>query len=314
MPTPQDWDNRANPEWVVTHPVERVKPNRSRFCYTAEASGASDETMPLEAVEHVRRLRGGAQSHLMRCEDGHYYVVKFRNSPQGVRILANELLAGKLAVALGLPVARPEVVEVSDWLVEHTPDLYIEWRNGRQRCASGFQFGSRFPCDPLRTPVYDFLPDSLLESLVNLESFLGMLVFDKWTCNCDSRQAVFYRPPGEEAPRYRAAMVDQGFCFNANEWAFPDTPLWGLYTRPRVYAGVVGPGSFEPFLSRLEHLDEEILEAAAASIPPEWYDGRTEDLQRLIQTLAERRKRVAKMICELRQSSRQTFPAWRNHA
>lgn len=36
--------------------------------------------MPL-AIEHIRRMRGGAQSHLMRCEDENYYVVKFQNNP-----------------------------------------------------------------------------------------------------------------------------------------------------------------------------------------------------------------------------------------
>ena len=51
--------------------------------------------MAKQAVEHVRRLRGGAQSHLLRCDDGDYYVVKFKNNPQGVRILANEMLAGQ---------------------------------------------------------------------------------------------------------------------------------------------------------------------------------------------------------------------------
>ena len=81
--------------------------------------------MAKQAVEHVRRLRGGAQSHLLRCDDGDYYVVKFKNNPQGVRILANEMLAGKLARTLGLPVPEPEVVEVSEWLVEHTPEMYI---------------------------------------------------------------------------------------------------------------------------------------------------------------------------------------------
>jgi hypothetical protein len=45
------------------------------------------------AVEHIRRMRGGAQSHLMRCDDGGYYVVKFQNNPQHLRILANEMLA-----------------------------------------------------------------------------------------------------------------------------------------------------------------------------------------------------------------------------
>ena len=270
--------------------------------------------MAKQAVEHVRRLRGGAQAHLMRCDDGDYYVVKFQNNPQGIRILANEMLAGKLAQALGLPVAQPEVIEVSDWLVEHTPDLFIEWGNKQVRCASGFQFGSRFPCDPLRAPVYDFLPDALLETVVNRESFLGMLVFDKWACNCDSRQSVFYRAPGGDSLHYVATMIDHGFCFNANEWSFPDAPLRGIYMRLCVYAGVVGLESFEPFLSRLENLDANTLEDAAVSVPPEWYEGNTDELRALIGALADRRKRVAPLIAELQQSPKQPFPSWRNNA
>src|ERR1019366_3886171 len=106
-----------------------------------------------------------------------------------------------------------------------------------------------FPCDPLRIPVYDFLPDAQLENVLNRASFGGMLVFDKWTCNCDSRQSVFHRP-SQDSPNYQATMVDQGFCFNANEWSFPDAPLRGLYSRPAVYAGVVGLESFQPILGR----------------------------------------------------------------
>ncbi len=269
--------------------------------------------MSQQAIEHVRRLRGGAQSHLMRCEDGGYYVVKFQNNPQGIRILANELMAGKLAQALGLPVAQPEVVEVSDWLIEHTPELYMDWGNRRVRCASGFQFGSRFPCDPLRTSAYDFLPESLLQTVSNRRSFWGMLVFDKWTCNCDSRQSVFYRSSGGDSSPYVAAMVDQGFCFNANEWNFPDAPLRGLYMQPSIYADVAGLESFEPFLTRLANLSDTVLEEAAASVPPEWYEGQTDELRALVGILAERRRRVAPMLMELQQSPKRPFPAWRNH-
>lgn len=269
--------------------------------------------MARRAVEHVRKLRGGAQSHLLRCDDGHYYVVKFQNNPQGVRILANEMLAGKLAQVLGLPVPEPEVVEVSDWLVEHTPELYIEWGSQRARCADGLQFGSRFPCDPLRIPVYDFLPDSLLDSVVNRQSFRGMLVFDKWTCNCDSRQTVFYRPPDGSPPSYVVRMIDQGFCFNANEWSFPDAPLRGLYARFQVYAEVQGLESFEPFLSRLENLEDEILEEAAAAVPPEWYEGKTEELSGLLQALDQRRRQVASLILACQKSPRTPFPAWRSY-
>ena len=32
----------------------------------------------LRAIEQIRRMRGGAQAHLMRCSDESYYVVKFQ--------------------------------------------------------------------------------------------------------------------------------------------------------------------------------------------------------------------------------------------
>jgi len=68
--------------------------------------------MPVEAVQHVRRMRGGAQAHLMRADDGHFYVVKFQNNPQHLRVLANELLATRLAESVGLPVPITEIVTV----------------------------------------------------------------------------------------------------------------------------------------------------------------------------------------------------------
>jgi len=67
--------------------------------------------LAVAAVQHVRRMRGGAQSHLMRCSDGHFYVVKFQGNPQHTRVLSNEMLATRLAQAAGLPVPATEVVE-----------------------------------------------------------------------------------------------------------------------------------------------------------------------------------------------------------
>ena len=168
-------------------------------------------------------MRGGAQSHLMRCEDGGYYVVKFQNNPQGARILANELLGTRLAARMGLPTPAAAVVEVRENLIEHTDDLVIQLGRGRTRCRAGLQFGSRYPGSPADTVVYDFLPDEQLREVVNLADFCGMLVFDKWTCNTNGRQAVFFRAQNES--RYQAWMIDQGFCFNAVEWNFPDAPL-----------------------------------------------------------------------------------------
>jgi hypothetical protein len=58
----------------------------------------------ISAVQHLRPLRGGAQSHLLKASDGACYVTKFQNNPQHIRVLANEMLATNLGLALGFPV------------------------------------------------------------------------------------------------------------------------------------------------------------------------------------------------------------------
>jgi hypothetical protein len=145
------------------------------------------------ALEHVRRMRGGAQAHLMRCDDGAYYIVKFQNNPQHLRILANEMLATRLGARLGIAVPQVEVIDVRPELIANTPELSIQLGLGSTPCAAGKQFGSQFPGHPARLAVYDFLPDEHLAAVTNLADFLGVLVLDKWTCNTNGRQAIFFR-------------------------------------------------------------------------------------------------------------------------
>jgi hypothetical protein len=80
----------------------------------------------ISVVQHLRPFRGGARSHLLRASDGLCYVTKFQNNPQHIRVLANEMLATKLGLALGLPIPQVVVIEVSDWLIERTQELRIQ--------------------------------------------------------------------------------------------------------------------------------------------------------------------------------------------
>src|SRR5579864_3263205 len=96
----------------------------------------------LYAVQHIRRMRGGSQAHLLRASDGAYYVTKFQNNPQHVRVLANEMFATRLAQWLGLPVPRVEVIDISDWLIANTPDLRVEIAGCKTPCSSGKQLAS----------------------------------------------------------------------------------------------------------------------------------------------------------------------------
>ena len=286
-------------------------------------------------------MRGGAQSHLMRCADGKhidiYCVVKFQNNPQHSRVLVNELLGNRIAARMGLPVPRVEIVKVEPDLIRLTPALCIEMPRSSTPCSPGLQFGSAHPGDPRRMTLHDFLPDEQLREVENVHDFAGMLVFDKWTCNTNGRQTLFFRKSengagshnsierrdsrwpvstpstgdGLDHERYTTVMIDQGFCFNAGEWNYPDAPLRGLYARNRVYEGVTGMQAFDPWIRRVKNFTDRVLEEFAREIPPEWYYDDFDALHRLLEQLLLRVKRLEELILDAKRSNRQPFPNWR---
>jgi len=270
------------------------------------------------AVQQIRRMRGGAQGHLMLGADGKLWVVKFQNNPQHVRVLANEMLATRLATAAGLTVPETAVVEVSEWLIRHTPELEVNLGREKVRCRAGLQFGARHMGGVVESKagpgvVLDYLPVEQLAEIRNLEEFCGALALDKWTANANGRQAVFLRRAWER--RYRACFIDQGYCFHAGEWRFDDSPLRGVYPRNEVYAHVSGWESFEPWLTRMETMDDAVVWRAAESIPPEWYGengiaGDMGELEALVERLLRRRGRIRELIVEFGRSTREPFPKW----
>lgn len=265
--------------------------------------------MAVCAVQQVKRMRGGAQSHLMICSDGDLYVVKFQNNPQHLRVLANEMLATRLAEAAGLSVPKCEVIEVSEWLIGSTPELDLELGSRRERCKPGLQFGSKHVGGLMPGQTHDYLPEEMLAETKNLAEFAGILALDKWTGNSNGRQAVFAKKAREK--RYTAIFVDQGYCFNAGEWKFADAPLRGVYARNLVYEGIRDWDNFEPWLTRIETMPAEKIWQIAETVPPEWYDGDIEAMERLVAELLARRERVRALINDFRESSRNPFPNWR---
>jgi hypothetical protein len=247
----------------------------------------------------------------MRCDDGNFYVVKFRNNPQHLRVLANEMLATRLAERTGLPVPRAEIVQVDGWLVEHTPELSIQLAHNAIPCQAGLQFGSRYVVSPLEGQVFDYLPVEMLGLVRNVDTFAGILALDKWTGNANGRQAAFWKKLRER--KYWAVFIDQGYCFNAGEWTFPDYPLRGVYARNEVYQDVRGWESFEPWLGRIEKMDEDVVWSVVNEIPPEWYEDAWEELEKLARTLIERRGMVRGLIERFRISVRRPFPGWMEH-
>jgi|SRR5271165_1691436 len=277
--------------------------------------------MPINAIRLIRKMRGGAQAHLLQCDDGHFYVVKFRNNPQHRRILVNEWLASAFLRYLDVSTPPVEIVNLSAEFLASHPDVHIQLGSRRLAVESGWHFGSRYPGDPAKVIVYDFIPDLMLDKVANRDEFLGVLAFDKWIGNADARQSIFFRARLQPWPvtkrdqgqrlGFVASMMDHGYIFDGPHWTFSDSPLQGLYFRPAVYRSAKSFDDFQPWLDRVMHLPEEIVDRAQKQIPPEWLDGDEPAFDALLNKLMARRKRVPDLIEDSRRGRINPFPEWK---
>lgn len=277
--------------------------------------------MPINATRLIRKMRGGAQAHLLQCDDGHFYVVKFRNNPQHRRILVNEWIASAFLQYLEISAPPVAIVSLAADFLEANPEIHIQLGSRHIPVEPGWHFGSRYPGDPAKIVVYDFIPDLLLDKVANLNEFLGVLVFDKWIGNADARQSIFFRarlqqwsPAKMDRPLrmgFVASMMDHGYVFDGPHWTFSDSPLQGLYFRPSVYRAARSFDDFQPWLDRVVHLPEEVVDQAQKQIPPEWLEGDESALEALLARLMARRKRVPDLIEDSRRGRINPFPHWK---
>jgi hypothetical protein len=276
--------------------------------------------MPVNAIRLIRKMRGGAQAHLLEADDGHFYVVKFRNNPQHRRVLINEWIASTLLEYLQLAIPPTAIVHLSSEFLSANPEVYIAMGGQHDPPLPGWHFGSRYPGNPSRVAVYDFVPDSMLDRIENSGDFAGILAFDKWTGNADARQSIFVRARLREyVPSFQghalkvgflALMVDHGYIFNGPHWSFADAPLAGIYFRPHVYRAIRGWDDFQPWLDRLVNFPEVVVDDALSRMPSEWLDGDREELYEMLEKLMARRSRIPHLIEDCRKASAGSFPNW----
>ncbi len=276
--------------------------------------------MPIRAVEFVRKLRGGAQAHLLRAEDGHFYAVKFINNPQGRRVLVNEWIAQGIFEQLRISAARVAAIELTPDFLAANPQVNFQRGSQFYPPDPGWHFGSRFADDPHRVGFYDFAPDQLMREVVNLTDFLGAMVVDRWLANVDARQAVFFRAKVKNwAPSinihggrvgFVTMMIDHGYTFGGPNWEFQDAAGYGIYHRPLVYESVTSLASFEPWLQQALYFPESVLESIRHSIPPQWIEGDEDRLDQLLHTLLQRRRKLPALLELGRSGPRNPFVNW----
>src|ERR1051326_8466860 len=96
--------------------------------------------MPVKARRFIRKMRGGAQAHLLEAEDDHYYVVKFRNNPQHRRILINEWIAAVFARCLQISTPPTAFVDVTPEFLSDNPEIHLQLGGRRIEIEPGWHF------------------------------------------------------------------------------------------------------------------------------------------------------------------------------
>jgi hypothetical protein len=276
--------------------------------------------MPVDARRFIRKMRGGAQAHLLEADDGKFYIVKFQNNPQHRRILINEVIAGEILSHLQVASPEYQLVRLSREFLDRNPEIHIQTGATRVAVEPGWHFGSRHPGNPETMATYDFIPDALLGQVANQEQFRAVLVFDRWVSNADGRQSIFFRAqlqdwlakPGVPPRKLGlvALMIDHGFAFNGPHWDLPESALTGLYPRRTVYNSVRSIQDFDPWLTRVLNFPGEVIDKALRKIPPEWIGDDESPLERLLESLMRRKKRIEDLVRDCRKAPGNPFPHW----
>ena len=244
-------------------------------------------------------MRGGAQAHLIECSDGNQYVVKFRENPQGRRVLVNELISAVLLRQMGVSTPEVATVIVDDDFLARNPECWIGDEDQKIPIGNGCHFGSRYPVTSGNTPVFDMLPDTHLPNIANRDDFLGALLFDKWASTAGSRQAVFCRADstsGVKRPRWVALMIDNGHAFEGNQWTLGDSFVAGVYHRSGVYGSELSLADFAPWIAAVRRISKEFVTGLIDIVPPEWIAGDERQLMNLLRQLAARSQSLPALL------------------
>lgn len=221
--------------------------------YHCEHYGPTDA---LYLADCRKRLRGGSQARVVMA-NGQYYCAKFADNPQaGVQILANELIAGRLMHAVGLPVPFPVILTYAGGLPNATFAL-----GSRERLIA--------PGDCVATPlvaetVYDSVPETI--SLGFGRAFAACYVADRWLLNRDARQSVFFKTERDFDMRF----VDNGYSLSL-DWKFEESSAFHCYYHQRrVYGFVSKTEDFGPVFERILRLPADFIRHTCRTLPEQW--------------------------------------------
>ncbi len=246
----------------------------------------------LNRIYPVRYLgnfkEGFSKPQLFEMNDGNTYLVKFKDNPQGTRVLGNDWVVGKLAQLLGLPVAPFEVAYFSKSDFKKFPVLY----------SYGFTPGHQFASLLLKDCTGLWEP-RINEEIVNLDAMPGIIVFDYWVNNNDRDTGNVLLERLSDNKCY-LHLIDHGLCFPgyaSSKDMLKQVPMNLLNQSVHTWGvtQIDDPKSLMQFTEKVLALPSKQILSVINTIPEDW-DVSSSEKKALYQYLLSAKKALPILI------------------
>ncbi len=219
-------------------------------------------------VKMVRYLEaassGGSRSHIMASEDGSIFFVKFKENPQGIRVLVNELVANKIACLLDLPCPEGFIAELGERFLLASK---ISPMDGKTISP-----GQHFCCRQIEN-IYHGVPRNLIPNVKNTKHFPGIILFDMFVNNSDRNSDGNYLIVNAKDNSYELCIIDHGHCFGNPVWDTTITDRVGTWSQsilPPMANYIRGFNPFQEYIEKVKTLSNKLFSSMVADIPNEW--------------------------------------------
>lgn len=245
----------------------------------------------ITATRYVTPLReGGSMPAVVEGDDLGLYVLKFRGAGQGAKALVAELVAGRIAQALGLPVPELVYADLDPELARTEPDPEIQHLI---RASDGLNLALDYLPGAANFDPVAGMPDADLASRI--------VWFDSFVSNVD-RTA---RNPNLMLWHHALWLIDHGaalYFHHAWDTQAPDPASAFPLVREHVLlpaASVIG----EVDDALAARLDRVVFERVLDEVPDAWLGDEAEACRRrYVDYLAARLEQRAAFVAEARRA------------
>jgi hypothetical protein len=228
-----------------------------------------------------------------------------KENDQGIRVLANELVASQVAAKLGVPTPEGVIVELDQAFLDANPVLGTRYA---RPVTQGAHFGSMVVRNTFDNP-----PAALINTVSNKGDFPQIVVFDVLTENSDRANATNFLivRPDHYPQQTHFVSVDHGHCFGYN-WDLNLPHRVGTWCRSHlreITDAISGPDPFGQAIAEARRVSPQWLGGLLSELPEEWGVS-PEELNALRDFLLGQARRLEEILSR----ERALFPNWRERS